>query len=80
MGEITTSNSEEIKEITKERRLINMKEIKKYCYSCGSLLTPSRRGGRYNTETGEEYIRFDYKCPNKKWWNIVHETYESYDF
>lgn len=65
-------------------------KIKKFCPKCGSKLNYLGLSSannwliislytvcydKYNKETGEiQYVK-GYRCPNKRWWNMGHDSH-----
>lgn len=56
-----------------------------YCDGCGEKLklVDTVGTGKYNTDTGREYIVKTYRCPNKRhWWDkhlVVGRSTEPFD-
>lgn len=55
-------------EFVKENEVPQMR----YCYTCGDQLIPKRWLGYFDHVTGERFQGYDYKCPNKRWWQFSH--------
>lgn len=46
----------------------------KYCSKCGIPLIEAGRTVYYNNDTGKELAWIYYKCPNKTFFSIGHDT------
>lgn len=46
----------------------------RYCTRCGALLGRSKpRLTGYDGYTGLPHHEVDYRCPNRRWWNLWHD-------
>ena len=47
----------------------------KWCHTCGAKLYTVPWKGAYNSDTGEQYTGFHYKCPNNAWYKFWHDEF-----